>query len=185
MPNLSKADLILHPARLSILEALAHQPHTTRELDALLPNIALPSLYRHLKVLTTGGLVEVAETRPVRGVSEKVYRLTQPPRLDPEETAGHGKEPFLRQFIAYSAVLIQHFADYLASAPEPLNPLADQTGFSEITFEASESEMEEFRQALQTSMISLSQNPPGAGRRRRKISIISHPLPKKDPPNEH
>ena len=42
-----KADLIIHPIRLRILQLLSREPLTIRKLVQLMPDVAKSSLYRH------------------------------------------------------------------------------------------------------------------------------------------
>ena len=113
MPNISKADLLIHPVRLQILQALSEKPLTTQEIAEVLPTVSQPSLYRHLKMLLEGGMVTVSETRQVRGIQEKRYQLAQNPHLSAEDVSGITKEQHLHYFNAYVASLLKGFADYL------------------------------------------------------------------------
>ena len=180
MPNRSKADLIIHPVRLGIIQALAAGPQSTQEIAQALPEVSIPSLYRHLKMLLEGQMVEVEETRKVRALQEKVYRLAQAPYMTAEDMAGMSAEELLKYFTSYTASLIQGFADYTgASGPAP-NMESDQTGFTETYFYASSEEMEQFRKKLIEILRPLVVLKPDENRRRRKLAIISHPVDKKE-----
>jgi DNA-binding transcriptional ArsR family regulator len=184
MPNQQKAKLILHPIRLQILHALGEKPRTTRQLIEILPGLPAPSIYRHLRQLLEGGIIEVAETRRVRGAEEKTYRPVQPARLTQEDVAGMSLAEHQRHFNAFAAILIQSFADYLKSAHQTAADagfaapdfLADRAGFSEVTFYATASELDEFRETLNQALAHLASLPPDPTRRRRKLAFISHPI---------
>ena len=184
MPNRKKADLIIHPTRLQILQALTGQPRTTREIAQILPGLAIPSIYRHLRELLEGGIVDVAETRRVRGVDEKLYRLAQDPRLTQEDVSGMSRAEHLHYFNAFAAMLMQGFASYLdmtyqeAAAAGRSEPdfAGDRAGFTELTFYASVAELDAFRETLNASLAQLASLPPAPERRRRKLSFISHPV---------
>jgi DNA-binding transcriptional ArsR family regulator len=180
MPNSSKADLVIHPVRLQILQALAEKSRTTQEIAEVLPMVSQPSLYRHLKMLLEGGMVVVAETRQVRGIQEKRYQLAQSPHLSAEDFGDITKEQHLHYFNAYAASLLKGFADYLEESPEKPDLLADQTGYTETAFYASSEEMGQFFQKLLEAIKVVASNPPAPGRRRRKLAIISHPLSGKE-----
>src|SRR5581483_2682823 len=62
MPT-TKAMLITHPVRARILTALMGRPLTTQQIAALLPDIPLPSLYRHVRTLVEGGRRGASERR--------------------------------------------------------------------------------------------------------------------------
>lgn len=173
--NREKTDLILHPARFQIIQALSREALTTQELDAALPAIPKPSLYRHLKTLLEAGIVEVAETRPVRGVEERRYRLAQAPHLNAEDMAGLSHEEHFRYFTTYSATLLQGFADYLDSAPEH-DMLAERTGYTEAILYTNTEELDAFAQTLNQALLALAHNGPGPGRHKHKIAIITHPI---------
>ncbi len=180
MPNISKADLVIHPVRLQILQSLAEKPRTTQEIAEVLPAVSQPSLYRHLKMLLDGGMVVVAETRQVRGIQEKRYQLAQAPHLSMEDISGISKEQHLHYFNAYVASLLKGYADYLDSTSEKLDFLADQTGYTETAFYATSEEMGLFLQKFTEAIKDVASNPPAPGRRRRKLAIISHPFSGKE-----
>ncbi|MCP4428431.1 MAG: helix-turn-helix domain-containing protein, partial [Chloroflexi bacterium] len=83
--GLRKADLIIHPIRFRILQTLAAETLTTQEIAERLPGTPKSSIYRHLKTLLAGEAITVAETRSVKGIQEKVYRLAQRPYLGPDD----------------------------------------------------------------------------------------------------
>ncbi len=180
MANREKIDLLLHPARLAILEALAQRPMTTHELSDALPDVPQPSLYRHLKILLEAGMISISETRPVRGLLERVYTLQSSIHMDPDDVAGLSKAEHLHYFITYTAGLLQGFANYLSRASEPIDFLGDQVGFNEFTFNANSEEMEEFHRTLQSALQKLAGLPQGENRSRRKFALISFPLPRKE-----
>ena len=68
---MKKADLIIHPVRLRIMQALTNQTLTTQEITDELGDVPKSSVYRHLKMLLDGGLIAVAETNLVKGIGEK------------------------------------------------------------------------------------------------------------------
>lgn len=180
MPNRKKADLIIHPLRLQIFQVLANQSLTTSEISQALPWIPQASLYRHLRMLLDNGMIEIQDTRVVRGVQEKVYRLAQPFHLNAQDVQGFSKEEHLNFFTVYAASLLQDFQNYLATSPPDLNYLADQAGFTETTFFANDQEMEKFRSVLVQALNDLKRNQPESDRRLRKLAIISHPVSGKE-----
>ena len=131
-------------------------------------------------MLLDGSMVVVVETRPVRGIQEKVYQLAQSPHLPAEDYAGLTKEQHLHYFNAYVAALLKGFADYLEASHETPDLLADQTGYTETVFYAAPEEMERFRQKLLEALQEVVGNEPSPDRCRRKLAIISHPIPGKE-----
>jgi DNA-binding transcriptional ArsR family regulator len=176
MNPIPKDHLIIHPRRLRILEALAERPRSTYEIAALLPDLALPSLYRHLKALLDGGMIAVQETRRVRGTSEKIYRLAQAPHLSLADIHERSNAEHFQTFSSFIATVLIGFRSYLETAGEKPNLLGDQVGYSEITFYADADEMEHLRSQLIAAIQEVASLPEGSGRQRRKLTLISHPL---------
>ncbi len=62
---MSKAEVILHPTRLRLIQAFgAGRRLTAQQLAALVPDIPHASLYRHLHLLTHAGILAVVAERP-------------------------------------------------------------------------------------------------------------------------
>jgi len=181
--GLSKADLIMHPARFMILQSLAGQQLTTQEISEAIPSVPKSSLYRHLKILLDGGMVEVAETHPVKGIQEKVYRLVKTPYLGPEDMSGVTKDEHIRYFASYLATLLQGFADYLDTS-ERLDLLADRVGYTEAKFYTHIKELDQFSKDINKALMPLLKNQPGKDRHRHKIAIVTYPVSYEETNNE-
>jgi DNA-binding transcriptional ArsR family regulator len=153
---------------------------STTELAERLPALPKSSIYRHMRALLEGGLVEVAETRPVKGTLEKFYRLSRPSHLSQEDLAGYTRDDHMRLFATFLASQLQEFADYLDSSPG-FNFLADHTGFSEAGFFASPEELDRILTELRDLIVRNASLPPAEGRRRHKLAIITHPFHPGDP----
>lgn len=106
----TKADLITHPLRARILAALMGRQLTTGQIAALLPDIPLPSLYRHLKTLLDGGAVQVVEEVRVNGALTKVYTpVSGMTRLSPQDIKDVGKAEHIQYFTTFLNTLGQTF----------------------------------------------------------------------------
>ncbi len=178
MPN-SKVELLMHPARFQIMEALTRTSLTTQELADRLSSIPKSSIYRHLRVLLDAGMVEVVETRPIKGVEEKVYRLAKPPVIDNEDMQSLSAEENLQYFNSYLATLLQGYSDYLEANPT-LDMLADRAGYTEVIVYANTEELDRFAEALREAIRPLVMQEPGNGRHTHKISVITHPVKRRD-----
>ena len=110
-----KADLIIHPVRLRILQILADHSLTTGEISDRMPDVAKSSIYRHLRKLLDGGMVAVSEVKSVKGTEEKVYSCVVPPTILVQDIESMSKEDHLYYFSTYAATLIQGFKRYLDS----------------------------------------------------------------------
>lgn len=73
---MATADLLLHPVRMRILQALFDaDPLTTAQLRDRLPDIPAATMYRHIAVLADAGVLEVVDEKRVRGTVERSYRV--------------------------------------------------------------------------------------------------------------
>jgi DNA-binding transcriptional ArsR family regulator len=172
---LEKADLIIHPARLQIVQLIAGGALSTTELAERLPALPKSSIYRHLRLLLEGGLVEVAATRLVKGTLEKFYRLAQAPHLSQEKMGKYGREDQMRLFATFLAAQLQEFSDYMEENPG-YNFQRDHSGFSTLTFYASSAELDHLLTELRSLLMRNAVFPPEEGRKRHKIAIITHPF---------
>ncbi len=170
----NKADLILHPARLQILMTLAEKPMTTQELAGRLDGVPKSSIYRHMRALLEGGIIEIADTRPVKGTLEKFYRLGQAPFLSQTDIAGFTREDHLRYFAMYLASQLQGFANYLETSPKP-DFQADPVGYSEGIFSVTSDELDRLLTSIRQVLSEYARNTPVEGRHRHKIAFITHP----------
>lgn len=174
MSPLEKADLIIHPIRLRILQLLGREPLTTSDLDQLMPDVAKSSLYRHIKKLLDAGFIEIAESHPVKGTPENTYRLVQVPHITVEDVEKMSKDDHLRYFSSYVASLVQGFKAYLDSQ-ENLDLVADRVGYSQALFFATQEELDSLLVPFRDQLAKLSQQPPQTDRRLRKLVLINHP----------
>ena len=169
----SNIDLILHPARMRIIMALAGKELTAHQLQEALPDIPQATLYRHIRRLAGAGVMDVAEERPVRGTLEKLYRLNQQAvQMGPEQAAATTKEDHLRFFTAFIATLLDDFARYL-QRKDKIDFLADGIGYRKIPLELSDEEFMGMAKELNQVVKKYVTNDPVAGRRRRIFASIS------------
>lgn len=174
---MNKADLILHPARLQILQALAARPMNTQELAERLEGVPKSSIYRHLRALLDGGLVEVAETRPVKGTLEKYYRLGQSPHLGQADLAGFSQEDHLRYFAMFLASQLQGFSGYLKANPA-LDLLSDRVGYTQAILSVNPEQLDGLLAGIQKLVAECAAQTPLEGSHQHNISFITYPLTK-------
>jgi DNA-binding transcriptional ArsR family regulator len=175
-----KADLILHPIRLKIVTELANRQMTTTEIAALLPQVARATLYRHIKLLAEGGVLEVVGEISVNGAIERTYQVIQGAgRLSSEDVAGTSAKEHLQYFTTFVATLIDTFADYVDTAP--LEALFDDgLSYNRTVVHLSDEERTQFQAELQALAIRMLMLPPTPNRRKYTLAQAVIPAPKKD-----
>jgi DNA-binding transcriptional ArsR family regulator len=109
-----RADLINHPVRSRILAALLGRNLTTQQIADLLPDVPLPSIYRHVRTLADAGVLETAEEVRVNGALTKVYGVRRGQALVrqediPDATAADR----LRFFTTFLNTLADMYRTYL------------------------------------------------------------------------
>ncbi|MEI3612735.1 helix-turn-helix domain-containing protein [Pseudogracilibacillus sp. SO30301A] len=71
-----KADLLLHPVRMRIVQQLLlNKPLTIAQLVEILGDVPQATLYRHINLLLEANLIEVIETKKVRGTEERKFSV--------------------------------------------------------------------------------------------------------------
>lgn len=174
---MNKADLILHPARMQILQALAAKPMNTQELAEVLQGVPKSSIYRHMKALLDGGLVEIAETRPVKGTLEKYYRLSQAPHLSQADLAGFSREDHMRYFAMFLASQLQGFNSYLEASPA-LDLQGDRVGYTQAIFSVKPGQLDDLLGSIQKLVVECAGKTPLEGSHQHKIAFITYPMTK-------
>lgn len=173
-----RVDLLIHPIRLRIIQALGQDRLTTQELGERLPEVPVSSLYRHLQLLRRGEVLDVVETRMVNGIEVKVYAVTGRTHLGPEEMAQLSADEHVKYFATYLLTLLQGFAGFISSNQDGdglVDLAADYAGYTEVIYYANEEELQAFQAALNRAMFSLVQNEATAERRRYRMALIAHP----------
>lgn len=167
-------EIVIHPIRLRILQSLEAGPRTTLQIAEKLTDVPKSSLYRHLKLLLKSEFVTVSNIRVVQGIQEKVYQLNRPARLGPEAVSGASADDHLRYFTTYLMVLLRGFSNYLSDSPDP-DFVADRAGYSEVSFWASNSELDALAKKINEALRPLLQQEPGKSRRRHRMALITYP----------
>jgi len=73
LDRVDQVRLLAHPLRLRLFEAFALEPRTTHQVARAL-GLAPTRLYHHVNALERVGLLQLKETRQVRGATEKYYQ---------------------------------------------------------------------------------------------------------------
>lgn len=170
--KISPPDLLLHPLRLKIVEALADaDPMTPQEMIKRFPDVAPATLYRHLKLLAENGVVSVAAERKVRGVVERSYTLGAT-GLPPQEVLNASRKDQFRHFARFASVLLEQYAEYLGQ--EKIDLLTDGVGYRQAAVYATDEEFQAFTAKLVAALREATQQPK-EGRKRRWVSMVVMP----------
>jgi Helix-turn-helix domain len=174
---MARADLLLHPVRLRIVQAfLGDRALTTTQLAAELGDVPAGSLYRHVALLTKAGVLQVVAERRVRAVVERTYTLRVfAAQIQPDEVAAMTPEEHFQAFMAYVAGLLADADRYLfTGTPDPVRDGADyRLGAMWLT----DAEFADFLRDLHAVFQPRLANAPVKGRRRRMVYTVFLPAP--------
>jgi DNA-binding transcriptional ArsR family regulator len=171
---MATADLLLHPVRMRILQALFDaDPLTTAQLRERIPDVAPATMYRQIAVLTEAGVLEVAEERRVRGTTERSYRVRKEEAVvDPEARAAMSREDHLRSYTTFAASLLGDFDRYLAH--EDADPHVDGVVYRQAAVWLTEEEFAVMVEEIEKAVVSRFDNV-REGRVRRVVSLVVVP----------
>jgi Helix-turn-helix domain len=170
-----KAQLILHPLRMRLIQAVAGQKLTASQIGEILPDVAQATLYRQIKKLVDGGILQIAEEKPVRGTIEKIYVMANPTAalLTPQDMQNLTVDEHMQLFISFTATLINDFANYLQKGN--LDPVADGVGYRQIPLYLSDGEFGKMVTGMNEAMLPYLNNLPSPERKRRIFSSVVMP----------
>lgn len=171
----SKADLILHPVRMRIIQTLVGGKRlAAQEMIEYLPDVPQASLYRHLKKLVDADLLEIVEENRIRGTVEKVYALPDQVKGFTEEDLLHlSRGEHMNLFMKFFANVLADYERYLAQ--DTINLKKDGVGYRQIRFFANEEELMEFGQSMAKAVGKLLENKPAPDRKQRILTTILMP----------
>jgi DNA-binding transcriptional ArsR family regulator len=174
----SMNDLLLHPIRLRIVSAITGDRVTAKDLAKALPDIPQTTLYRHIKVLVDGGLLEVVDEIPQRGTLERVFGFKVPPSLSPEDLTGLSKEEYQQTFTLILTALFQEAINSLNRLPddEEIDLLSEGYQFSQVQLNLSEAEYEKLNRNILRLMMAAAKNESSSERKRRIFSYMFIPV---------
>jgi DNA-binding transcriptional ArsR family regulator len=179
-------ELLAHPVRLRIVHAMrGGRILTTAELSARLPDVSKAMVYRHVDLLASAGILEVAQERRVRGAVERLYRL-RPDRATITNEAGAALSPddHWRVFATALAVLTAEFRAYLDR--EDADPARDLVGYRQHAVWLSRQELEQMIVELRQVIAPRLANQAAPERAQYLLSPILFPIaqPPADPEPE-
>lgn len=120
----SALELVLHPVRLRILQAVAGRTMTTAELAELLADVAAATVYRHVNALLEAGVLKVVSERRVRGAVERTLALVDDAaQAGPDEVRNMSEDQHRQAFAVFLAHQAAEFDRFIALRDEGSMPL--------------------------------------------------------------
>lgn len=169
-----KRDLLLHPIRLKIVQVMVKRPMTAGDLMGELPDVAQATLYRHLKALVDGGLLEIVDEQPIRGGVERTYATIESAvMLSYDEMSGLDSDEQFRFFATFVGMLLTDFSTYLERDNPDLEK--DRVGYSQAPLWLTTDEFDELASEMGALIEARLSNEPSPGRRRHLLSTIALP----------
>ena len=160
------AEVVMHPARQRIFQyLLVHETATVKQLRAALPDIPVASLYRHVKLLTGCGMLQVAGERRIRGTVESVYRLDRAALRIADDGGLMVQAALLRIGAAFSKYFSQAQRD----------PVADMLLMTSCTLRLTDGEFADFLAEINDVALKYMAKDAAAGCKTRQITLISSP----------
>jgi hypothetical protein len=173
MPT-AKAALITHPVRARILTALMGRQLTTQQIAHLLPDVPLPSLYRHVRTFAEAGIIKAVDEVRVNGALNKVYAVESgQTQIGPADTSDATGSDHLRYFTTFLNTLAETFRVYLEQ--ETLDPAEDPIHSLMEPLYLRPGEYRQFREELNTFLRPWREKRPGGDRRRVVFAQIVLP----------
>ena len=171
-------DLLLHPIRLRIVSAMTSGKTTAKDLAKALPDIPQTTLYRHIKVLVDGGLLQVVKEIPQRGTVERVFGFRVPPSLSPEDLKGLGKEEYQQTFSVILTTLLQEAINSLNNLPDDdeIDLLGEGYQFNQMHLNLTDDEYMELNNQILALMLEAGKKESSDKRKRRIFTYLFIPV---------
>ncbi len=170
-PKPSLVDLLHHPVRWRITQALINRSLTTTELAELLPDVPTTTLYRHVGILVKADVLVVADTRRVRGTLERTYELNTAAGDPGDDTID--PDQLRTMFTVFVAGLAADLDRYLER--DHIDPVQDGVAFRQTAIWLSDEELAQFAAQYQKLIEGFTGHQPTPGRTRRILSTILIP----------
>jgi DNA-binding transcriptional ArsR family regulator len=175
--------LIAHPIRSRIMAALMGRRLTTQQLGELLPDLPLSSIYRHVRLLAEGGLIEAVEEVRVAGAATRVYAVSREGgRLRKEDTRGASTAERLQYLTSFLDTLAAMYRIALDRGQD--DPEQHPTHALMTTVHVSPAEYPEFMEGLRRYLEPWKEQPAADGARRRAVFATVMIPDQPDPPRE-
>ncbi|KOS62952.1 transcriptional regulator [Lysinibacillus sp. FJAT-14222] len=147
----NKAEVLMHPVRMKILQALMHTKEegiSTLEMISIIKDVPQATLYRHIQILADENIIKIVKERKVRSVTEKFYAVNEgAAKLSKEDWTQLTIKQKLNYVSYYQLALLSQYQNYLDSLDEE-ERLADLATFSLIDFKLTKDQFKNFENEL-------------------------------------
>lgn len=168
--NNSYSQIIMNPIRQRILQYLIiNKKGTASQISALLSDIPMSSLYRHIKILFDAGCIQVASEKSKRGATEKTYALSE--KFMNTANADNNSASQIIQSTLMSVMC--SFSSYFSNSQS--NPQEDLLCLSSTVLMLSDEEMINVIKEIGEIFNNNLKNKPQENRKARNILFISAP----------
>lgn len=168
---MEKVDVLLNPVRMRIIQYAAHNhPVTVGQIAGAMPDVSKATLYRHMRVLTENGILQIAGEEKIRGTVEVSYSLNV------DKINASGQESYSElQALIYSMLtkVIADFAHYFSK--ENINPFDDGYFVSANALSLKDSDFDSFKKEVFAVVEKYSLMPAVDNSKMRMITVVSSP----------
>jgi len=173
--TIDTVELVLHPVRLRVIQALLGGRHlTTAQLADELPGVTTATLYRQVAMLADAGVLGAVGERRVRGAVERTWELQlDAAAIGADDLARMSAEEHRRAFAAFVAGLLAAFDGYVARGD--IDYERDRVGYRQAALWMTDAETDEFIGGIRELAARFAGNRPGRGRVRRVLSTVLIP----------
>ncbi len=115
---LKNFELLNHPIRMRIFQALYHVEMSVQQLTEYLQNVPQSTVYRHVRLMSEAGLLKITSTRHINGIEERFYMAVKDVVEASEIEKPAGKQKFADFVSLYGTVAAQDLGRYISSHEE-------------------------------------------------------------------
>lgn len=166
----SKADAILHPVRMKIIQALAKHKMTVLDMLDYLGDVPQATLYRHLNQLKKFEIIYVEDEKQRRGTVEKTYALNaRNVLMNADEASNISKEEHIRYFMTYYTMILKQLEEYMDGE---VNLEKDGFGYHQLELSLNDEEFLQFSREYRDLLMKFSQRDSEHSRKRSLSTVI-------------
>lgn len=157
-----------------IIAVLTGQTLSPAQISERMPDIPQATLYRHIKKLEQGEVLQIAERRPVRGVDERFFTLVpESARFSREEFATIPPEDHERYFAILTGAMNGALSRYVRQAD--YDTTQDGMTYFQAVLNLTDEQAQQFRLDLIGLIERAARDGGGPGSRKRVIGAAVIP----------